>query len=42
VAGAVEVIEGAGHYPHAETPAKVLALLVPFLRSTLVTSPNNA
>jgi pimeloyl-ACP methyl ester carboxylesterase len=40
--GAVEVIEGAGHYPHAETPAEVLALLVPFLRNALVASPNNA
>jgi pimeloyl-ACP methyl ester carboxylesterase len=40
--GTVEVIEGAGHYPHTETPAHVLALLVPFLRKTLVTAPNNA
>jgi pimeloyl-ACP methyl ester carboxylesterase len=40
--GAVEVIEGAGHYPHTETPADVLALLVPFLRKTLVASSNNA
>jgi pimeloyl-ACP methyl ester carboxylesterase len=40
--GTVEVIEGAGHYPHTETPAEVLALLVPFLGKTLVASPNNA
>jgi pimeloyl-ACP methyl ester carboxylesterase len=40
--GTLEVIDGAGHYPHTETPAAVLALLVPFLRKTLVVSPNNA
>lgn len=38
--GTVEVIEGAGHYMHTETPAAVLALLVPFLRTTLVASRN--
>ena len=38
--GTVEVIDGAGHYPHAETPAAVVALLVPFLRTTLVASTN--
>ena len=40
--GTLEVIDGAGHYPHTETPAEVVALLVPFLRTTLVASPNNA
>lgn len=40
--GTLEVIDGAGHYPHTETPAEVLALLLPFLRKTLVTSSNNA
>ncbi|MBC7763243.1 MAG: alpha/beta hydrolase [Candidatus Saccharibacteria bacterium] len=40
--GTVEVIDGVGHYPHTETPAKVLALLVPFLDKTFATSPNNA
>lgn len=36
--GTVAVIEGAGHYPHAETPAAVLALLLPFLGRTLATT----
>ena len=40
--GTVDVIEGAGHYPHTERPTEVLALLVPFLRKTLVASSNNA
>lgn len=29
----VEMIEGAGHYPHAEKPEQVLAVLLPFLQS---------
>jgi pimeloyl-ACP methyl ester carboxylesterase len=29
--GDLAVIDGAGHYPHTETPAEVLALLLPFL-----------
>jgi pimeloyl-ACP methyl ester carboxylesterase len=33
--GEVAVIDGAGHYPHTETPAQVLALLLPFLGRTL-------
>ncbi|CAN5303698.1 alpha/beta hydrolase [soil metagenome] len=40
--GTLEVIGGAGHYPHTETPKAVLALLVPFLRETLVVSSHNA
>jgi pimeloyl-ACP methyl ester carboxylesterase len=28
----VEMIEGAGHYPHAEKPELVLAALLPFLQ----------
>jgi len=36
--GELAVIDGAGHYPHAETPAAVLALLVPFLRRTLTST----
>lgn len=40
--GTVEVIEGAGHYPHTETPAAVLTLVVPFLAETLTRSSNNA
>ncbi len=28
------VIDGAGHYPHAQTPAEVLALALPFLART--------
>jgi len=33
--GELVVIEGAGHYPHAQTPDQVLALAVPFLAKTL-------
>lgn len=33
--GQIAVIDGAGHYPHAETPEKLLDLLLPFLTSTL-------
>jgi pimeloyl-ACP methyl ester carboxylesterase len=33
--GELVVIDGAGHYPHTETPAAVLGLLLPFLRRTL-------
>jgi pimeloyl-ACP methyl ester carboxylesterase len=33
--GELAVIDGAGHYPHAETPDAVLALLLPFLAATL-------
>lgn len=33
--GELAVIEGAGHYPHTESPEEVLALLVPFLGRTL-------
>ena len=40
--GELAVIDGAGHYLHREVPAKVLALVLPFLRRTLVTSANNA
>jgi pimeloyl-ACP methyl ester carboxylesterase len=40
--GELAVIDGAGHYPHAETPAEVLALLVPFLSRTLRTTATNA
>ncbi|WCN78615.1 alpha/beta fold hydrolase [Micromonospora sp. LH3U1] len=32
--GELVVIEGAGHYPHAQTPEKVLALALPFLAET--------
>ena len=32
--GEVAVIEGAGHYPHAQTPDEVLALALPFLAKT--------
>ena len=28
----IEMIEGAGHYPHAEKPEQVLAVLLPFLQ----------
>jgi pimeloyl-ACP methyl ester carboxylesterase len=40
--GEVAVIEGAGHYPHAETPAEVVALVLPFLDKTLATAGDNA
>jgi len=33
--GELTVIEGAGHYLHAQTPDKVLALTLPFLAKTL-------
>ncbi|MDQ7807534.1 alpha/beta hydrolase [Amycolatopsis sp. A133] len=33
--GEFAVIEGAGHYPHAQTPHEVLALALPFLARTL-------
>lgn len=32
--GELAVIEGAGHYPHAQTPDEVLALALPFLART--------
>jgi pimeloyl-ACP methyl ester carboxylesterase len=33
--GELAVIDGAGHYPHTETPDEVVALLLPFLQRTL-------
>ncbi|MEU1590739.1 alpha/beta hydrolase, partial [Micromonospora sp. NPDC005710] len=33
--GELAVVEGAGHYPHAQTPDQVLALARPFLDKTL-------
>ncbi|GEA87678.1 alpha/beta fold hydrolase [Cellulomonas cellasea] len=33
--GELAVIDGAGHYPHAQTPEQVLALALPFLDRTL-------
>ncbi|MBT2503517.1 alpha/beta fold hydrolase [Curtobacterium sp. ISL-83] len=33
--GEVAVIDGAGHYPHTETPHEVVELVLPFLRRTL-------
>ena len=33
--GELAVIDGAGHYPHAQTPDEVLALVLPFLNRTL-------
>ncbi len=33
--GELAVIDGAGHYPHAQTPDEVLALTLPFLARTL-------
>jgi pimeloyl-ACP methyl ester carboxylesterase len=34
--GELVVLEGAGHYPHAQMPNEVLATTLPFLRKTLV------
>jgi pimeloyl-ACP methyl ester carboxylesterase len=36
--GELAVIDGAGHYPHTESPAQVLGLLTPFLARTLPTT----
>ena len=36
--GELAMIDGAGHYPHAEAPEAVLALLKPFLSRTLTTT----
>lgn len=36
--GELVVIEGAGHYPHVQTPDRVLALALPFLTKTLTTA----
>ncbi|WP_028644920.1 alpha/beta fold hydrolase [Nocardioides sp. URHA0020] len=33
--GELAVIEGAGHYPHVQTPDQLLALTIPFLTRTL-------
>jgi pimeloyl-ACP methyl ester carboxylesterase len=33
--GELAIIEGAGHYPHAQTPDEVLALALPFLSRNL-------
>jgi pimeloyl-ACP methyl ester carboxylesterase len=30
--GAVAMVEGAGHYPHAQSPDQVAALIIPFLK----------
>jgi len=32
--GRLEVVPGSGHYPHVQHPSEVLALVLPFLRST--------
>ena len=34
VSGTAAIIEGAGHYPHAEMPAKVAPLILEFLESS--------
>src|SRR5262249_24631969 len=33
--GELAVIDGAGHYPHGQTPDQALALALPFLTKTL-------
>jgi pimeloyl-ACP methyl ester carboxylesterase len=30
--GTVTMVEGAGHYPHAQSPDQVTALIIPFLK----------
>jgi pimeloyl-ACP methyl ester carboxylesterase len=35
--GRLVVLDGVGHYPHAQVPDRVLALAVPFLAQTLLT-----
>jgi pimeloyl-ACP methyl ester carboxylesterase len=30
--GAVAMVNGAGHYPHAQSPDEVAALVIPFLK----------
>ena len=30
--GTVAMIDGAGHYPHAQCPVEVAALVIPFLK----------
>jgi pimeloyl-ACP methyl ester carboxylesterase len=40
--GELAVIDGAGHYPHAQTPDQVLALTLPFLTKTSATSATSA
>ncbi|WGD36262.1 alpha/beta hydrolase [Lysinibacter sp. HNR] len=39
--GTLAVIDDAGHYPHVETPAKVLELVLPFLRSAFVSEKHD-
>lgn len=36
--GQLAVLEGAGHYPHAQMPGEVLALTLPFLAKTLASA----
>jgi pimeloyl-ACP methyl ester carboxylesterase len=36
--GELAVIDGAGHYPHTQTPDQLLALLLPFLGRTLTST----
>ncbi|TDK23665.1 alpha/beta hydrolase [Arthrobacter crusticola] len=36
--GELAVIEGAGHYPHTQTPDELLSLLLPFLGRTLTST----
>jgi pimeloyl-ACP methyl ester carboxylesterase len=40
--GDLAVIEGAGHYPHTETPAEIVALVLPFLQRTLADADADA
>jgi len=30
--GTVAMVEGAGHYPHAQSPDQIAALVIPFLK----------
>jgi pimeloyl-ACP methyl ester carboxylesterase len=42
VRGEVRMLEGAGHYPHAEMPAETLSLVLPFLRTVFADAPHGA
>ncbi|GAA0315000.1 alpha/beta hydrolase [Kineococcus aurantiacus] len=40
--GELAVIDGAGHYPHAQTPQQLLTLVLPFLTRTLTRTGTDA
>jgi pimeloyl-ACP methyl ester carboxylesterase len=42
VGGETRMVEGAGHYPHAEMPAEALSIILPFLRKVFAAGPHGA